>query len=190
MGHQRFVHDEGSAGSQLRDIGADGRIDALDLHHLEFGVRALFQIGLGHRVQDALSGPVALAVMLLNVFHAGILPDEEAVDAVVFGIVDAAVVNAAARHDHHVAVLADVKIVVNGLLQAALAEHDRNVDRFVLRSVLDADVDAALIRLGNDVDVRRRPAAVKFSVRADVVGAFGNRVQVRNFFDEMSLDRV
>ena len=74
--------------------------------------------------------------------------------------------------------------------QAAFAQHHRDVNRFVLRPVLDADVDAAFIRFGNDIDIGRRPAAVELAVRADIVSAFGDRVQVRDFFNKMSLDRV
>ena len=47
-------------------------------------------------------------------------------------ILHPAVVDAAAGHDGHVAVVADDKIVVDGLIQAALAEHHRDVDRLIL----------------------------------------------------------
>ena len=60
----------------------------------------------------------------------------------------------------------------------------------ILRAVLDADIDAAHIGLGCDVDIRRGAAAVQLAVRADIVRAFRDRMQVRNFFNQMSLDRV
>ena len=77
----------------------------------------------------------------------------EGVDAFVAGLLVAAVVDAAAGHDGHVAVVADDKIVVDGLIQAALAEHHRDVDRLIFGAGLDDDVNAVLVLFADNVDV-------------------------------------
>ena len=76
--------------------------------------------GLGvHDVAAGLAG-VLLAVVLLHVAHLGVFADVEGVDAVVAALVAAGVVDAAAGHDVHVAVVADVEVVVDHLTEAGL----------------------------------------------------------------------
>ena len=118
MRHQSLLDDQLCVCLQLGDGGADGGIDALDLLHLHLHRAALFHIDLGLRIEDALAVAVAAAVVLLHIFDMGVLAHIEAVYAVVLGVVLAAVVDAAARDNHHITVVADIKIVVDGLLDA------------------------------------------------------------------------
>ena len=85
---------------------------------------------------------------------------EEAVDAVVAGLLRAAVVDAAAGNDGHIAVLADVKVIVDHVLEAGLGNDDRDVHALVFRAGGDVNVDAGLVFLRDDVDVRSRVAGL------------------------------
>ena len=78
-------------------------------------------------------------------------------DAVVLGLLVASVVDAAASHDDHVAVGADVEVIVDQLVQAGLGDDDGNVDGLVLGAVFNINVDAGLfgVFLGDDLDVLR-----------------------------------
>ena len=88
-----------------------------------------------------------------------------------------AVVDAAAGDDGDVAVLADEKVVVYHILQAAHAQHHRDVDRLVPGARLYDDVDAVLVRLGDDVDVGGGVSARLLAVGPDVVGPLGDLVE-------------
>ena len=55
------------------------------------------------------------------------------------------VMDAATGYDYHVAVFPDIKIVVYRFLDAAVAQHHRDVDAFFFRAGLYADVDAAYV---------------------------------------------
>ena len=116
--------------------------------------------------------------MLFNVAHAGILADEEAVDPVVAGLLRAAVVDAAAGDDGHIAVLADEKVVVDHILETGLGNNDRDVHALVFRAGSNVDVDAGLVFLRDDVDVRGRVAAGELAVGADIIGTLGDAVEV------------
>ena len=94
-------------------------------------------------------------------------------DAVVLAVLHAAVVDAAAGHDGHVAVVPHEEVVVHQVGQTALAEDHGDVDGLVLGARLDDDVDAVLVGLGYDVDVGGGVPAGLFAVGPDVIGPFG-----------------
>ena len=76
--------------------------------------------------------------------------------------------------DVHVAVLADVEVVVDHLGKAGLADDDGDVALLALRAGLDADDDAALaIRLGDDLNMLGGLAGLAAAVLTDVERAHG-----------------
>ena len=162
---------------------AEGGVDAPDLGGLHGDGSALLQVDHRLRVHDPAAGAVALAVVLLGVLHVGVLAHVEGVEAVVAALLAAAVVDAAAGHDVHIAVLADVEIVVDHLLDAWLCDDDGDVALLAPRSVFHPDVDAGLaVRLAGDLDVFRGLAAVTAAVLADVEGPHGLSDEVRDLF--------
>ena len=101
----------------------------------------------------------------------------EGVDARVLRVLDPAVVNAAAGHNGHVAVLADEKVVVHHIVQAAHAQHNRDVDRLVPGPRLDDNVNAVLVGFGDNVDVGGGVPARLLAVGPNVVGPFGDLME-------------
>ena len=128
--------------------------------------------------------------MLFHILDFGVLAHEEAVHAVVLAVLAAAVVDAAAGHDDHVRVLADIEVVVHRLLQAALGEHHGDVHALVFGAGLHMDVDAAAVCLGDDLNVGSAAAARKLAVGPEVIGALGHAVQIRDLLDKALLDGV
>ena len=121
VGHQAFFYDQLGPGGQFGGGHALRGIHAANLHHFHFGHAVFFHVHFRAGVQQAFAGAVALAVVLFHVAHPGVFAHEKAVDAVVLAVLAAAVVDAAARHDDHVAVLADVKVVVHRFFEARFA---------------------------------------------------------------------
>ena len=121
--------------------------------------------------------PSPLAVVLFHIAHPGVFAHVEGMDARVLRRLHPAVVDAAAGDDGDVAVLADEEVVIHHVLQAAHAQHHRDVDRLVFRPRLDDDVDAVLVRLGDDVDVGGGVPARLLAVGPDVVGPLRDLVE-------------
>ena len=98
-----------------------GGIHALDLYrlHLHEAVFAYLYHGLG--VHDPAAPAIPAAVMLFHVFHMGVSAYEKGMHAIVSAVVVTAVVDAAASHDGHVAVIPYIEVIVDHLRQAALA---------------------------------------------------------------------
>ena len=71
--------------------------------------------------------------------------DVKTVNAVMLGILVPAVVDAAARHNHHIGILADEKVVVYDLFQAAFRHYDRYMHTFIFCARTDPDFQAAYI---------------------------------------------
>ena len=128
--------------------------------------------------------------MLFHIADAGVLAYEEAVDAVVLAVLVAAVVDAAAGDDGHVGALADIKVVVHDLGQTAFGHDHGDVHALALRARFDADLQAAHVGLGDDLDIHGGLAAGGSAVGADVIGAFGHLVQVCHFAQQALLDLV
>ena len=126
--------------------------------------------------------------MLLHVLHVAVLAAVERVDAVVLGGLVALVVDAAAGDDGHVAVVFDVERVVHDVLQARLRDDDGDVHRLALRARLDADVDAGVVRLRGDLDVRRGVALDELAVLTDVKRAFRHAVYVGDLGEQALVD--
>ena len=126
--------------------------------------------------------------MLLHVAYAAVLPQIEAVDAVVLGGIVGIVVDAASGDDGDVAVLAHVEGVVHDVLQARLRHDDGDVHRLALGAVRDADVDAGVVGLGGNVDVGRGMALDQFAVLAHVEGALRHAVHIGDLGEQVLVD--
>ena len=172
-GHELLGEGELAVGAQVAVGVAHGARDALNLHgeHLHGG--AVLHVDLSHRVEDARTLARALAVVLLEVDDAAVLAQEEAVDAVVLGVLAAVVVHAAASNDVHVGTLADEEVVVHLVGEAALGEHHGDVELLALRARGDVDVDARQVLLRRDDDVLGVLARRKVAVLANVDGTRG-----------------
>ena len=190
MGHDLFLDDERGTVRQVGLRVAIGGVDTLDLGRLHLHVGVLAEVNDRRRVHDILAVAVALAVVLFDVAHLGILADKEAVDAVMAGLLRAAVVDAAAGDDGHIAVLTDVKVIVDHVLEAGLGNDDRDVHALVFRAGGNVDVNAGLVFLRDDVDVRGRIAPGELAVGADVIGTLGDAVEVGDLFEQFFLNRI
>ena len=165
-----------------------GGVDAPDLDGLHLDGGALFQIDNGLGVHDAATGAVAVTVVLFRVFHMGVLTYIEGVDTVMTAVLPAAVVDAAAGHDVHIAVFTDVEVIVDQFLNTGLGDDDGNVALFALGPILDADVNAGFaVGLAGDLDVLRGLPAVAAGVLANVEGAYRLADQVRDFFQQLPI---
>ena len=181
-GEDFFVDDEGGAVGEITGGFANGVVDAFDLGGFHLKLGAFGEVEDGGWVHDLLAAAVAFAEMLFDVFDLGIFADVEGVDAVVLAVAaTAAVVDAAAGDDGDVAVFADVEIVVDEILEAALLHDDWDVHGFVDGAILNVDLDALAFLLGNDLDIGGGAAAGCLAVGADVVGADGEGVEVGDF---------
>ena len=148
---------------------------AADLAHVHLHRRALLEIDDRRGIHNVFAVAVALAVMLLDVFDAGVFPDIERMHAVVLGGVRAAVVDAAAGNDRDVRALADVKIVVHRFAEPRFGDDDRDVAA-VLAAGDKADIDAGLIGFRGDGDVFGIDAPGAAGVLADIESALGPAV--------------
>ena len=190
MGHQSFPYHQGRIGSKFCLRSANGGIHAFDLHHFHFHRTAFFQICFRHRIQDPFCASVPFAVMLFHIFYFTVLSYKKPMHAVMLRILHAAVMDAAAGHDHHVAVFPNIKIIVHCFLDAAGAEHHRNMHALILRAGFNTDVNAAYILFGNDINVRGSIAGRHLAVGPDIIRAAGNGVQIRNFRQQSFLNFI
>ena len=163
-----------------------GGVNAPDLDGLHLDGSALLQIDDGLGIHDFAAGAVALAVMLFRVFYMGVLPDVKGVNAVMTAGFRAAVVNAAACHDVHVAVFADIKVIVHQLLDTGLGDDNGDVAGLAHRAVLYPDVDAGLaVRFAGDLNMLRGLPPVAAGVLSDVERPYGFAHQICDFFQQL-----
>ena len=121
--------------------------------------------------------------------HAGVFADVERMHAVVTALVAAGVVDAAAGHDLHIAVVAHIEVIIDHLAEAGLADDDGDVALLPLGAGLDADVDALFaVGPGRDVDMLRGLAGLTAAVLADVEGAHGLTRQVGDLFQQSGVN--
>ena len=128
--------------------------------------------------------------MLFHIADFGALFEKEAVNAVVLGILAAAVVDAAAGDDDDVAVGADIEVVIDRFFDAALGQDHGDVHALVPGAGFDMNINAAAVRLGDDVDVGGGVPAGKLAVGAEIVGTGRHAVQVGNFLDQAFLNGI
>ena len=189
-GHDLFLDHQAGTGSQITAGLADGIVHTGNLGGFHLHLGAFGQVNDGGGVHDLLAAAVTLAVVLFHIAQLGVFGQPEGVDAVMFGIAAAAVVDAAAGNDGHVGAFSNVEVVVHQVLQAGLAQDYRNVYALVLGEGTDVNVDARFVGLGNDIDVGGGVAARQFAVGADVVSAHRQAVQFGNLFQQVHLNGV
>ncbi len=189
VGEQTLGHD-GLGIFAADELGVALRgVDAANLHGVHLDRGALLQIYDRLGVHHVGAGAFALAIVLFGVVHVGIFADVEGVHTVVTGLIAAAVVDAAAGHDVHVAVLTDVEVVVDHFGQARLADNDGDVALLTLRAVENADVNALLaVRLGGDLDMLGALPRLAAAVLADVERADGLARQVGDLFQQSGVN--
>ena len=151
--HDFFAHDERCLVGKRCFGFAVGAVNALDLGGLHFHIRALGKICHGGGVHDIFAVAVTLTVVLFNISYARVLGKVKGVNAAVLTGISAAVVDTAPRHDRDVAVLTDVKVVVNKLFDTRLREQNGDMQTLVFRAGLHVNVDALLVGLCHDLDV-------------------------------------
>ncbi len=117
----------------------------------------------------------------------GIFPHVKGVHAVVPAGLVAAVVNAAARHNVHIAVLPDKEIVIYHFLHAGLGDDDGDMAGLAHRAGLHPDVNARLVGLAGDLNVLRALPPVAAGVLADVEGSHGFSNQIRDLFKQLAV---
>ena len=187
---QQPFGDDGLGALAADDLRlAHGGVDAADLNGLHLDACTLVEVDDRGGVHHTRTAAVALAVMLFRIAHVGILGDIKGVDTVVTALVTAGVVDAAACDDVHIAVFADVKVIVDHFSHAAFADDDGNVALLALCAVLDANDDAAFaLGLWVDGDVLGGLARFAAAVLSDVERADGFARQVGDLFKQGSVD--
>ena len=128
--------------------------------------------------------------MLLYIFYLGVPAQPETVDSIMSGILVATVVDTAACNDHHITAGANIKIIVHHILQAALAEHHRNVHAFFFRARVNKNINAGLIQLGFNINNGGGVAGSAFSVGTNVVSAHRQGIQLRHLMQQAFLDCI
>ena len=96
---------------------------------------------------------------------------EKAVDAVMARRLAVFGVHAAAGHDDDVRILADIKVVVNEIVHAAVRHAGGDGERFALRARTDADVQSRLVGFLFDADVFAAAHIGALAVLPDAVRA-------------------
>lgn len=102
----------------------------------------------------------------------------------------AVVMNTAPRDDSHVRSLADIKIVVYGVMEIPNGQQYGYMHRSVRDARLYDDINAVLIRFGNDFDVCGGIARQQLPVFTDIETSLGNTVQIRNGFQQFFIEIV
>ena len=80
-----------------------------------------------------------------------------------------AVINTAAGDNRNMAVIADIKIIVNGFLDAAGADDNGNMNVFVPGIGLDKNINTRTVLFGDDVDILRCVPAGELAVDTEII---------------------
>ena len=153
----------------------EGDSAELDGLYLEHGILA--EEAAGHGVEHLSRGFAALGVVPFDIPHMRAAFEAEGVDAVVFGFAGAGAVYAAARDYGDIRAFAYVEVVVDGVVQSRLGEQHGDMRALAFDARADIDVDAFLVRLGDDLDVGVRGGGEAFAVFPYVEAALGDGVQ-------------
>ena len=189
---QQALGDHHLAAGLTEEVGLTfGGVDAPDLDgiHLHGGILAQIHHGLGvHDIAAGLTG-VLFAVVLLNIMHAAVFTDMEGVDAVVAALVATGVVDAAACHDVHVAVVGNIEVVEYQLADAGLADDDGDIALLALGAGLELHVDTGLAVLtGRNFDMLGGLSGLAAGVLSDIEGAHRLAGQVGDLFQQLRVD--
>ena len=112
----------------------------------------------------------------------------EDMDAVVLRGLTSGVVDAAARHNVHVGPLSDVKVVIDHVGQAGLADDNGNVNALAPGPRLDNDVNARLaVGFGYNVNVGGGVPGVQLAVHPEIIGPLGHLLQLGDLLQNLEL---
>ena len=111
-------------------------------------------------------------------------------DPIVLGIRTSCVVNAATRNDRDVRIFADIKVVIDGILEIAHGQKHRDMHALVFDVRFDDDVDPVFILFGYDLYVCSRVTGQQFSVFANIETSFGDPVKIRDCFQKFFICSV
>ena len=180
MRHHLFAHDKRCLVGKLCLCHAIGAVNALDLCGLHFHVGALGKLRDGGGVHGVFAVTVPLAIVLFDIFHTCVFAKVKGVNAAVLALGAAAVVDAAACHNGDIAILTDVKIVVDQLLETRLRKQHGDMQALLFCTGLYIDINAGLVGFSDDLDVFRVAFAKQLAVNAQGVGARGDLVNARH----------
>ena len=162
------MHDQSGVCTDLSLCDPVCIVDSGDLRGIHFHGGTFFEIYNGCGVHESLARTGTFAVMLLDVLYLGILTDMEGVDTVVLTVQTAAIADSASCYDDNITILTDEEIVINALLVAGLGDDYRDMAGFVLRAVLEVDVDAIAGFSGLDLDIGCGISGLARTVASDV----------------------
>ena len=169
LGEQALPNDQLGALFQGGAGLAGGAVHPADLGGVHLQHRVLLEEALGHRVDGADARALARAHMLFDVLDPG-------------GV--ATVVDAAAGHNVHVAVLADIEVVVHQVVHVPVGDAGGDGHGLPLGAGLDVDVQAGQVLFGVDLDVLGGLAARAAPVLPDIEGAFKTIFPIGNQFQQ------
>jgi hypothetical protein len=109
--------------------------------------------------------------MLFHILYMRILADEETVDTVVLGSLVTTIVDTTTGYNGYVAVITNVKIIINHLGQTTLAKYYRDVYTFSFGAGLDDDINALLVLFGYNIDMSSGIASYGSTIGTDVIGS-------------------
>ena len=150
-----------------------GIVHALNLSGVQGDGSALLQIEDGLRIQNPFAAAFALAVMGLRIGDFCVFAHIKGVDAIVLGVITAAVVDTTSGDNVDLRALSNIEIVVDLVMETAFRKHHGNMDAFVLGKGGNVNVDAVFIGFGFNPDVLRIDPVGLFAVDADVHRAVG-----------------
>lgn len=170
FGEDALADEQLCARLQRRFGFADRTVHAAELHRVHFKHGVPLQRRFGHGV-DAADSFAAGADVLLHIFDMRAAGKEKAVDAVMARRLAVFGVHAAAGHDDDVRILADIKVVVNEIVHAAVRHAGGDGERFALCVRTDADVQPRLVGFLFDADVFAAAHIGALAVLPDAVRA-------------------
>ena len=169
--HKLLCHKKLCIVGKLDIILTLRRIYSFDLCRLKRKDRVLADIDLRHRVEDLLSRPISLSIMIFHIFYIRVLSHMKCMDPVVAGLAASLPVDTAAGDDRNVRSVLDIEIVVYDI-NAFLRHHDRNVDLLVLRLTADVYINARLILFLHYINMTAVAVAHCHPVQAEVISSF------------------
>ena len=190
MCHQALMDHQSSTCLEFSLCIALCGVNTLDLDHFHFHGAVFFHVDFCPGIQKALACAVSGAIVFLNVFDLCAFADIEAVDTVVLGVLNTAVVDAASGDNDDIAVFTDEEIVVDNFLEAALTHDDRNVNTLILCAGFDLYIDASTVFFGNNIDVCSGVSGGRLAVCPDIEGACGYCMKIRDLAEEPLLDFI
>ena len=130
VGHYALGDGEFSVLAEFCDSFANGGINALYLNCFHLAEAVVVHVDFRCGIEHASTRPLALAVVLFDIFDMGVFAYKEAVDTVVAALHAAGIVYAAARDYGNGRAFAYIKIIIYLVVHSRFGEKDGDVHRF------------------------------------------------------------